>query len=383
MSRSSRTGVTAAVATMTVCAGLALLAGSARATSNVGESLAPRLPALTVGGDASLGRAASAPWRIMRRGSLVRGSFPFSETLSPPAQTPFSVLQQTPTALIPTDLGESSRVLVDSDADVGRPPISPPVPPAGIFNAVAVAPLPPLPDLAKLGPLAVGDEGAAVVTLQTRLVALGFRPGSTEGKYGWTTYQAVLAFQKMEKIERLGEVNTETWVRLNAPQSYRPPMVGKHLRVDTDLERQVMFIANGNGPGTQVVLNTSSGGNYYYFNPESRVEEFASTPTGTYEVYRVVDGDDKGALGVLYRPQYFVGGYAIHGSPSVPEYPASHGCLRVSNPDMDWLWERMGYGSPVAVYDAITPAAYVERRNEELDAFRDSYVGDEGGLEAA
>jgi lipoprotein-anchoring transpeptidase ErfK/SrfK len=43
-------------------------------------------------------------------------------------------------------------------------------------------------------------------------------------------------------------------------------------------------------------------------------------------------------LGRLYRPVYFYGGYAVHGSGSIPAYPASHGCARVSNPAIDMIW---------------------------------------------
>ena len=31
----------------------------------------------------------------------------------------------------------------------------------------------------------------------------------------------------------------------------------------------------------------------------------------------------------MYRPNYFYGGYAVHGMTSVPAYPASHGCVRM------------------------------------------------------
>jgi lipoprotein-anchoring transpeptidase ErfK/SrfK len=29
----------------------------------------------------------------------------------------------------------------------------------------------------------------------------------------------------------------------------------------------------------------------------------------------------------MWRPNYFYGGYALHGSTSVPTYAASHGCV--------------------------------------------------------
>ena len=43
-------------------------------------------------------------------------------------------------------------------------------------------------------------------------------------------------------------------------------------------------------------------------------------------------------MGALWRPRYFNGGIAIHGYTSVPGYPASHGCTRVSNAGMDYVW---------------------------------------------
>ncbi len=54
---------------------------------------------------------------------------------------------------------------------------------------------------------------------------------------------------------------------------------------------------------------------------------------------REIDGVRRAPLGDLYRPKYFHGGVAVHGSPSIPGYPASHGCARLSNPAMDLLWD--------------------------------------------
>jgi lipoprotein-anchoring transpeptidase ErfK/SrfK len=55
-------------------------------------------------------------------------------------------------------------------------------------------------------------------------------------------------------------------------------------------------------------------------------------------VFRQVNALDRGPLGDLWRPKYFNGGIAVHGSPSIPGYPASHGCARVSNAAIDWIW---------------------------------------------
>ena len=60
----------------------------------------------------------------------------------------------------------------------------------------------------------------------------------------------------------------------------------------------------------------------------------------------------KGDLGELYRPKFFKGGAAVHGAPKVPNYPASHGCVRVTPEAMDFIWSQdlMPMGETVWVH---------------------------------
>ena len=95
----------------------------------------------------------------------------------------------------------------------------------------------------------------------------------------------------------------------------------------------VMFVNNGHLLWT---LNTSTGGGYTYTS--QGVTSVAITPTGLFHTYRVVNGLDISPLGQLWRPRYFTGGYAIHGDSAVPPTPVSHGCVRVSNEAIDWIW---------------------------------------------
>jgi lipoprotein-anchoring transpeptidase ErfK/SrfK len=69
----------------------------------------------------------------------------------------------------------------------------------------------------------------------------------------------------------------------------------------------------------------------------------------------VAEGWWDGDLGSIYRPKYFNGGIAVHGSYSIPDYPASHGCVRVSTAAMDWIWSEdlMPRGSAVWVHGEI------------------------------
>ena len=46
----------------------------------------------------------------------------------------------------------------------------------------------------------------------------------------------------------------------------------------------------------------------------------------------------------MYYSYYFYGGYAIHGYHSVPNYPASHGCLRTFIADQPEIYDRIFLG---------------------------------------
>jgi L,D-transpeptidase catalytic domain len=74
------------------------------------------------------------------------------------------------------------------------------------------------------------------------------------------------------------------------------------------------------------------------------------TPTGAFSIYRRIDGWRQSPLGLLWRPNYFYRGYALHGSTSVPTYAASHGCVRVTVPAMNRVWSKLFIGERVYVY---------------------------------
>ena len=83
------------------------------------------------------------------------------------------------------------------------------------------------------------------------------------------------------------------------------------------------------------------------------------TRTGVFAVNRERDeGWWAGDLGEIYRPKYFDGGIALHGSNYIPGYPASHGCVRLSTTAMDWIWEQgmVPMGTTVWVHGQIPGA---------------------------
>jgi L,D-transpeptidase catalytic domain len=56
-----------------------------------------------------------------------------------------------------------------------------------------------------------------------------------------------------------------------------------------------------------------------------------SAEAGRFRIYWRYNGWRAGPLGSIYRPKYFHAGYALHGMTSVPAYPASHGCVRMTS----------------------------------------------------
>jgi lipoprotein-anchoring transpeptidase ErfK/SrfK len=188
-------------------------------------------------------------------------------------------------------------------------------------------------------------ERVAVLGVQQRLAELGYSPGAADGRVGGRTSSAIMAFQKVEGLDPTGDVDAALIERLAAPQS-GPTAGGGGPRIDVDLARQVVTVTT---PAGTRVFNASTG-NGEEFDWGDGTTGVAYTPTGSYAVERRIEGMDVGPLGAMYRPLYFVGGWAVHGSGHVPAYPASHGCVRVSNADQDWIWENIPNGATVNVF---------------------------------
>lgn len=172
-----------------------------------------------------------------------------------------------------------------------------------------------------------------MLAIQQKLSALGYWLGPDNGVFGDSTQQAVYALQKAAGIERDGIVGPETRAALAkgivpVPQ----PASGNLIEVDLELDL-IMFVDNGKLVAT---LNCSSGGGYSFSTGSGTV--LAITPTGVFHTFRVIDGADTDSLGTLWRPRFFSGPYAIHGDGYVPPYPVSHGCVRVSDEAIDWIW---------------------------------------------
>ncbi len=191
-----------------------------------------------------------------------------------------------------------------------------------------------------------GDQGPKVLALQRRLSELGYWLGEPDGSFGSLTQQAVYALQKSAGISRDGIVGPRTKRALE--RGVRPRVTLSGDGVEIVLERQLLVVVRDGR--ASIILNTSTGNGEEYTSTGG-YRTIATTPRGGFTVYRAVDGPLTNSLGQLWRPRFFHRGFAVHGSPNIPPYAASHGCARLSNAAIDMIWARdlMPIGTRVVV----------------------------------
>ncbi|MDO8211515.1 L,D-transpeptidase family protein [Conexibacter sp. CPCC 206217] len=178
-----------------------------------------------------------------------------------------------------------------------------------------------------------GSSGPFVSLVQQKLAALGYAT-STGGTFDAALGRALEAFRKvngMDRTQTLDGAIVDKLLRGVGGFKVRYPQHGRH--VEAHLGQQVLaLIENGR---VFRAYTTSSG------KP--------STPTvlGNFRFYWRQPGvNDRG----MVDSTYFIRGYAIHGYPEVPTYPASHGCLRVPIPVAADIYNWVHIGDQIDVY---------------------------------
>ena len=179
---------------------------------------------------------------------------------------------------------------------------------------------------------------AGVKKLQVRLIELGYLlRGDDDGRFGPATQNAILAFQKWERLNRTGLLDGRTKARLATAERPAPVSQGtRGKRAEILLDRQVSLLINDN----QVVrtIAVSSG------------KPSTPTPPGDYRVYAKIER----WWSVPFREWLpwaipFVGGIAYHEYREVPIFPASHGCVRQLTTVARWTYDFAAVGMPVKV----------------------------------
>jgi hypothetical protein len=162
-------------------------------------------------------------------------------------------------------------------------------------------------------------------------------PGADDGRFGPVTQEGILAFQKWERLDRSGSLDSATEKRLAT--AVRPTPItrrGGGKRAEILLDRQVALLIRDD----QVVraIAVSSG------------KASTPTPPGSCHVYAKIAR----WWSVPFREWLplalpFVRGIAFHEYGVVPVFPASHGCVRQPVAVARWTYDFATVGMPVSV----------------------------------
>ena len=190
--------------------------------------------------------------------------------------------------------------------------------------------------------LVLGQE-IDMENLQLLLDREGYRPGPVDGVFGDRTRDALKAFQKTHGLpQREGELDQETKIALRNIRRPTPKRESKEIHLEVDTSRQLLYLVEGGQ--IMNIIHVSTGRN-------------EKTPLGEFSIYEKVTsgwvtaiGNDGMPQGEMYKPLKFHGPFYIHGSWSVPSYPASLGCVRVHPRHMEYLHKITSIGTKVLIY---------------------------------
>jgi hypothetical protein len=182
------------------------------------------------------------------------------------------------------------------------------------------------------GPL----KRAELKEAESRLREMGYRE------------QALITFQKWEGRKVTGHLTRAEFNAIRDATAPRPKDPG-YKHVEVDLDRQVLLMTDDEGAVTTILPVSTGSGEHY---KEKRMSGLAYTPRGRFKIYGKIAGWRKSPLGLLYYPNYFSDGLAIHGNPEVPHTPRSHGCVRIPMSAAKEMSERLEIGTIVLIYDS-------------------------------
>jgi hypothetical protein len=170
-----------------------------------------------------------------------------------------------------------------------------------------------------------------------RLTQLGYPAGRL----------GLITFQKWERRKVTGRMARGDYDAIMSAASPRP-RDADYAHIEVDLDRQVLLLIAHDGINNKILpVSTGSGRRYN----EKGLRGLAYTPRGRFRIYNKLSGWRKSKLGLLYYPNYFSDGLAIHGNPSVPMSPQSHGCIRIPMSAARDFSTRIEIGTILLIYD--------------------------------
>ena len=177
-----------------------------------------------------------------------------------------------------------------------------------------------------------------VKAAQLRLIALGYLvKGDADGRFGPVTSNALLAFEKWERLPRTGLLDPATDERLTTAARPEPVSAGgSGRRAEILLDRQVTLLIQDNAVMRTIAVSTG--------------KPSTPTPPGNYKVYaKIPKWWSTPFREWLPLALPFNGGIAFHQYLVVPAYAASHGCIRQLPSVAHWTYDFASVGMPVKV----------------------------------
>jgi hypothetical protein len=185
--------------------------------------------------------------------------------------------------------------------------------------------------------LSYGSTGPDVAALRARLAELHVHVPAPSATFDSELVDSVVAFQKARGLDRTGSVDETTWRALAQDVVPTPRYRGTGTHIEVSKSRQILMIVRNGEILWYLPVSSGAGG---------------ITPVGNYRIlWKALATTTWLGPAILYRTMTFHTHYAIHGFPSVPTYPASHGCVRVPIWIADWLYQQSPAGERVYVYE--------------------------------
>jgi hypothetical protein len=145
----------------------------------------------------------------------------------------------------------------------------------------------------------------------------------------------VLAYRKVNDMDRTKKAGAGLVKAVFAGKGayhVKYPDAGEHAEVP--LEKQVLVLVGKNGKPFAIY-------------PVSTGKPSTPTVTGHYSFYRQEPGTNSEGMVDSF---YWYNGYAVHGYAEVPNYAASHGCVRTFIADQPRIYDSLHFGESIFVW---------------------------------
>lgn len=178
-----------------------------------------------------------------------------------------------------------------------------------------------------------GECSPVVGAFKSHLAQMGYVSGG--GKcFTARLGREVLAYRKvndMDRTKKAGPGLLKSVFEGKGGYHVKYPDAGEHAEVPID--KQVLVLVKNGKP--------------FAIYPVSTGKPSTPTITGHYYFYRQEPGYNSEGM---YYSFYWHNGYAVHGYAEVPNYAASHGCVRTFIADQPRIYEQLHFGESIFVW---------------------------------